>query len=74
MLYKLSTFKKIGLYAAGAVLLAIAAALFLHLEQKVFCMIGWGFLALAACTAGLAMVMLLLNLYYKKNPQKLVNH
>ena len=74
MLYKLSTFKKIGLYAGGSVLLAIAAALFLHLKQKVFFAVGLGFLALAACTAGLAAVMMLLNLYYKKNPQKLVNH
>ena len=74
MLYKLSTFKKIGLYAAGSVLLAIAAALFLLLKQTVFCIVGLGFLALSVCAAGLAFMMLLLNLYYKKNPQKLVNH
>lgn len=74
MLYKLSTFKKIGLYAAGSVMLAIAAALFLLLEQQVFFFVGLGFLALAACAAGLTVLMLFLNIYYKKNPQKLVNH
>ena len=73
MLYKLSTFKKIGMYAGGAVLLAIAAALFLLLEQRVFFFVGLFFLALAVCAAGLAAVMLLLNLYYKNKPEKLVH-
>lgn len=73
LLYKLSTLKKIAIYAGGAVLLSIAAALFLLLEQPVFFAIGLGFLALAACAAGLALLMFGLNLYYKKNPQRLVN-
>lgn len=73
LLYKLSTLKKIALYAGGAVLLSIAAALFLLLEQPVFFAVGLGFLALAVCAAGLALLMLGLNIYYKKNPQRLVN-
>ena len=73
MLYKLSTVKKIALYAGGAVMLSVAAALFLMLEQTVFFLIGCGFLALAAGAAGLTVLMLVLNLYYKKNPQRLVN-
>lgn len=73
MLYKLSTLKKIALCAGGAVLLSIAAALFLLLDQPVFCFVGWGFLTLAACAVGLTVLMLALNLYYKKNPQRLVN-
>lgn len=74
MLYKLSTFKKIGVYAGGSVMLAIAAALFLLLEQTVFFILGLGFLVLSAGAAALTVLMLCLNLYYKKNPQKLVNH
>jgi hypothetical protein len=74
MLYKLSTLKKIGAYAAGAVLLAIAAALFMLLRTPVFFIIGLGFLALAVCAAGLTAAMLVCNLYYKKNPQRLVNN
>jgi hypothetical protein len=73
MLYKLSTVKKIALYAGGAVMLSIAAALFLLLDQMPFFLLGCGFLVLAAGAAGLTVLMLALNLYYKKNPQRLVN-
>ncbi len=74
MLYKLSTVKKLAMYAGGAVLLAIAAALFLGLEQAAFFWLGMGFLTLAACAAGVTVLMFALNLYYKKNPQRLVNN
>ena len=74
MLYKLSTLKKLGIFAAGAVLLAIAAALFMGLEKPVFLAVGLGFLGLSACAGLLTLALLFCNLYYKKNPQRLVNH
>lgn len=74
MLYKLSTLKKLGVLAAGAVLLAIAAALFMGLEKPVFLAVGLGFLGLSACAGLLTLALLFCNLYYKKNPQRLVNH
>lgn len=72
VLYKLSSLKKILRYAGVAVLLAIAAGLFLQLEAPL-AFLGWGFLALAACAGAFAVAMLVCNLYYKKNPQRLVN-
>lgn len=74
MLYKLSTLKKIGVFAGGTVLLAIAAALFLGLEKMIFSIIGLAFLALSVCTGLGTLALLFCNLYYKKNPQRLVNH
>ena len=74
MLYKISTLKKLCMFAGGAVLLAIAAALFMGLEGSIFTIIGLGFLALSACAGLGTLALLFCNLYYKKNPQRLVNH
>ena len=73
VLYKLSSFKKIAVYAAATVLLAIAAGLFLLLKEPLFFCLGLGFLLLG-CFAGMwTVAMLICNLYYKKNPQRLVS-
>lgn len=73
LLYKLSTLKIIGACAVLSLLLFIAAGLFLHLQPLWAGMLGMAFLACAlvgsAGTAGLV----LCNIYYKKNPQRLVN-
>ena len=73
LLYKLSTLKIIGACAVLSLLLFIAAGLFLHLQALWAGVLGMAFLvcALLGCagTAGLV----LCNIYYKKNPQRLVN-
>lgn len=74
LLFKLSTVVKICGYAAVALLLSIAGALFMLLEQKVLNLLGMGFLALAAFSAVWTVAMLACNLYYKRNPQRLVSN
>lgn len=73
VLYKLSSFKKIAAYAAAAVLLAIAAGLFLLMKELVFFCLGLGFLLLGGFAGSWTVAMLICNLYYKKNPQRLVS-
>ena len=72
LLHKLSTFKKIGAYTALALLLFIAAALFLHLEYAFAYPLGVVFFVSALIVMAFAVSMLCCNLYYKKYPQRLV--
>jgi hypothetical protein len=55
-----------------ALLLFVAAGLFLNLEFGVFFAMGICFLTGAVLVIGWAFAMLVCNLYLKKNPQRLV--
>lgn len=73
MLYRLSTVVKVCGYAGVTLLLSIAAGLFLLQEPGILFLLGVGFLALAGCAAVWTVAMLICNLYYKRNPQRLVS-
>lgn len=72
LLKKLSTVSRIMMYAFLALLLCIAGALFLNLEEGLFTLSGAAFLILAFLCAVWTVGMLACNLYLKKNPHRLV--
>jgi len=71
-LYKLSTFVKIKGYALVCLLLFIAAALFLAVEKPLLTVLGIGLLVIAIAVSAWTGFVIFCNLYYKKNPQRLV--
>lgn len=74
ILHKLSTFAKIRSYAVFALLMFIAAALFLHLDTELCGFLGVVFMIGAILASLLTVGMLACNLFYKRYPQRLVMH
>lgn len=73
-LYKLSTFSRIKSCAIVALLLIIAGALFLNLGTPVTAAAGIAFMACAMIALLVTAGLLFCNLYFKRNPQRLVMH
>ena len=72
ILYNLSSFTRIKNYTILSLLLFIVAALFLHLETPLLIITGKSFFLLALVVGIGTIGMLGCNLYFKKNPQRLV--
>lgn len=72
ILYKLSTVSRVLMYAGLTLLLFIASGLFLNLKTEIFTWIGVLFFICAGLSVFWTMGMLAVNLYLKKNPQRLV--
>lgn len=73
LLYKLSTLAWIRNWAIIALLLITAGALFLNLESTVTFALGIAFLICAIGALCIMAALLGCNLYFKRNPQRLVN-
>lgn len=73
-LYQLSTLKKIKIYAIFSMMMFIAAGLLLNVEPIWICYMGITLLGMAIFAMLWAVFMTAINLYLKKNPQRLVNH
>lgn len=74
MLHKLSTFARIKNYAILTLLLCIAGALFLNLNTPATDVLGGVFMVCAVIALLVTAGMLVCNLYFKRNPQRLVTH
>ncbi len=72
ILYNLSSFVRIKSYAIIALLLFIAAGMFLNMDSMMMALIGRVFMILAFGSSVWMACMIGCNLYYKKNPQRLV--
>lgn len=73
LLYKLSTLSWIRSCAIAALLLLTAGALFLNLQTPLALALGIGLLVCAAGAFCVTGGLVLCNLYFKRNPQRLVN-
>ena len=72
-LYKFSTYIRVKNYAVISLLLFIAAALFFNLSNPLSFLLGTFFIVLASVASLWTIGMAGCNLYFKKNPQRLVN-
>lgn len=73
ILYRLSSYTRLKNYTLISLLLFVASALFMNISSPIFSFVGAVFIVLAFGFSLWTIGMLGCNLYFKKNPQRLVN-